>query len=305
MTTSALNFPVGLVVDGFCSFLQNRFSNPEVTPPTYRWNADDSQSRVRISGPYSTDNAKPGSIPSITVRRGTMQFAKRGIDNLKSADKNVLTNPIYEDWMDSSIDFLIETGSASESSSLANFLAIEIQANRHYIREVLTFIRYISYMSIGPEVPVEQTGVTIRRWQVMLTFNVSVYIGWTRRSTEDEQFDKMSLRNVSSDSWSSETGEIVAGEMYLTDNSADFGLLNTSNPQLLSSELQRKWYYVSIGDDPKLYTVEQIVNNHKLRLSDIDEKQNIIPYNPELSMMSSYKVLWNDIHLHFELPKKG
>ena len=92
MATDMLNFPIALVVDGILSFIQNRFSKPEIVPATYRWNPDEKCSKIRISGTYAIDNQKPGSIPSITVRRSGFQFASRTIDNLAGADANVLTN---------------------------------------------------------------------------------------------------------------------------------------------------------------------------------------------------------------------
>jgi hypothetical protein len=303
MPSDLLNLPFGLVVDGFLSFIQSRFSNPEITPPAYRWNPDETQSRIRISSTYVIDNAKSGSIPSITVRRSGLQFASRVMDNLASADANVLTNAQYEDWADGTIDILCEAGSASEASSLANFLAIEIQANRKGIKYTLPFMRYISWADVGPETPVEQN-VEVRRWQVFLRIKISVYLGWIKKEIDLDPFNKISITNISSENtWNSDSGTITPGQPYIVDNTADFGILKTNNPQLLSAELNKKWYYVLIGEDTRLYTIEEIINNHQIRLSDRDLNNSVIPFNPPEGLTTHYRIVWNTIHLKVELPK--
>ena len=305
MPSDLLHLPFALVVDGFLSFIQNRFLKPEITPPAYRWNPDDTQSRIRISGQYSIDNAKSGSIPSITVRRSGLRFANMGIDNLASADANVLTNAKYEDWADGSIDILCESGVPSEASSLANFLAIEIQANRHGIKYTLPFVRFITYVGVGPEILVEQNAEP-RRFQVMLTISVSIYMGWIKKEVAIDPFNKVSIRNISSENtWESSSGIITKNQPFIVDNTADFGLLNTNNPQLLSAELNMKWYYVLIGDDDRLYTVEEVINNHQIRLSDRDKNNNVVPYNPSSSLTTKYRIVWNTIHLNVEIPKQS
>lgn len=303
MPSDLLNLPFGLVVDGFLSFIQSRFSNPEITPPAYRWNPDETQSRIRISSTYVIDNAKSGGIPSITVRRSGLQFASRVMDNLASADANVLTNAQYEDWADGTIDMLCEAGSASEASSLANFLAIEIQANRKGIKYTLPFIRYISWADVGPETPVEQN-VEVRRWQVFLRIKISVYLGWIKKEIDLTPFNKISITNISSDNtWESDTGIITPGQPYIVDNTADFGIFRINKPQLLVSELQKKWYYVLMEDNNRLYIIEEIINNHQIRLSDKDERNIVVPYNPSESKNINYKIVWNTIHLKVEIPK--
>jgi hypothetical protein len=304
MPTDLLNFPVGLVVDGITSFIQHRFSKPEITPPQYRWSSDDAQSRIRISAIYSIDNSKPGSIPSITVRRTSLSFASAGINNLAKADANVLTNAMYEDWMDGGIDILCEAGAASEASSLANYLAIEFQANRHSMKEVLPFLRHLEYMEIGPEMMAEQN-VEPRRWQVYLRLKISVYIGWIKREGSIDKFNKFSLTDISpNNTWKSDEGIITKNEPYIKDNTADFGILKINNPQLLSAELNQKWYYVLIGDDQRLYTIEEIINNHQLRLSDKDQNDIVVPYNPSESFTTNYRIVWNTIHLRVEISAK-
>jgi hypothetical protein len=303
MPTDMLNLPFGLVVDGFLSFIQNRFSKPEITPPAYRWHPDETKSKIRISSIYVIDNAKAGSIPSITVRRSGLQFSLRGIDNLAKADANVFTNAEYEDWADGAIDIICEAGSASEASSLINFLAIEIQANRKAIKYTLPFLRYIAYSDVGPETPVEQN-VEVRRWQVFLRIKISIYLGWIKKVETIDPFNKLNIKNISKDNtWESEHGVITKNQPYIYDNTADFGLLNTNHPQFLEAELYKKWYYVLIGDDSRLYTIEEVINNHQIRLSDKDNHNVVVPYNPSESLTTYYRIVWNTIHLDIEIPK--
>lgn len=303
MSATLINFPLALVVDGILSFIQSRFKNPAIVPSEYRWHTSDKCSKIRISGQYPIDNAKPGSVPSITVRRSGLQFANRAIDNASRAEPNTFENAVYQDWMDGTIDIMCE-GEGSEASTLANFLAIEFQANRHDIVNVLQFIRHISYLDVGPEIIVDKN-VEPRRYQVLLRLKVSVYLGWIKRSEDTIPFNKLAIRDIDSDcTWESDGGSLTIGESYIDDDSADFGLLLTNNPQLLEAELTKKWYYVMIGDSNRLYQVEEILTNHRLRLSDKDATDSIIPFNPiETKSGVSYKVLWNSVHIYIELPK--
>jgi hypothetical protein len=73
----------------------------------------------------------------------------------------------------------------------------------------------------------------------------------------------------------------------------------------LSAELNNKWYYVLIGDDQRLYTIEEIVNNHQIRLSDTDKHDVVVPYNPPENRTTPYRIVWNTIHFKVELPEKN
>ena len=86
------------------------------------------------------------------------------------------------------------------------------------------------------------------------------------------------------------------------DAGANFGLLNTSRPQLLEAEYNTKWYFIIF--DVKKYVVEEIIDEHTLRLSDIDKDGNTIPYNPSETEIRNYKLVWDSVHINVEL-KKG
>lgn len=307
MATTMLNFPIAVTVDALLSFLQHRFSKPEITPSAYRWSQDDRQSRIRISGSHAIDNEKPGSRPSITVERGSFSFAHRAIDNLQSADPNTFLNPKYKDWMDGSVNIICESRVASEASSLAQFIAMEVQANRHSIAKITKCIKDLTYLDIGPEEP-RKGDVEIRTWRVVLRLRCSVYIGWIKTYNGPTiPFNKAEIiATHREDPYESDTGSTVQGTDTLADASADFGLTTSNDPQLLQAELDKKWYYVVFNADTNQtkYVVDEIVDNNTLRLKYRQADGTLIPYEaPEtVSGTVQYRLEWNSAHLHVVLP---
>ena len=60
------NFPVTATVDCLLSYVKFIFSEEDITPGAYRYDADnDRNSRIRISAPFSIDNEKPLSAPFV------------------------------------------------------------------------------------------------------------------------------------------------------------------------------------------------------------------------------------------------
>jgi hypothetical protein len=306
MATTMLNFPIAVAVDAFLSFIQHRFTKPEITPSAYRWNSDNRQSRIRISGSYVIDDEKPGSRPSITVERGTFTFAHRAIDNLQSAEPNTFLNPKYKDWMDGIINITCESRVASEASSLAQFLAMELQANRHSIAKITQCIKDFTYHDIGPEEP-RRGDVETRTWRVVLRLRCSIYIGWVRNyAGSTVPFNKAELIAISpEDPYSSETGSTTQGSDLLVDTGADFGLLTTNDPQLLASELNKEWYYIVFEADTNAtkLVVTEIIDNNTLRLKYRQADGTLIPYDAaETETGLQYRLEWNAAHMRIVLP---
>ena len=306
MATTMMNFPLALVVDAFLSFMHHRFSKPEITPAAYRWNADDRQSRIRISGTHSEDNEKPGSRPSITVDRGAFIFANRMIDNLTSADANTFLNPKYRDWMTGYVDIICESSVASEASSIANYLAYEFQANRKMLAKQTKFIKDLSYTDVSKEMMAD-ADVTPRRWRVVLRIKVNIYIGWiSRYNGPTIPFNKASvIATAVEDPYKSIIGSLVINQDLLTDTGANFGLLNTDDPQLLQAELDKDWYYIVFDSDTNKtkYIVSEIVDNNTLRLKYREDGGALVPYSASSTESGvKYSLEWNAPHLYIELP---
>jgi len=305
MTVPLIHFPLSAIVDGALSYLHYIFANPEVTPPEYRWNTDDRQSKIRISAPFVVDNEKPMSAPFIVVERGPFTFSNSTINNVRSADANVFTNMKKVDWMDGPLNIICGSGVAGEASSLAHFVAIMLQADRTGIKETLGFVRDLHYVDISPEIPVFKD-TEVKRWEVTLRVQFSLQFAWLKSDMDVTQWNKFSLRTVGEDSVAfSEAGKVKRGESYLIDSTKDFGLLVTNNPQLLEAELDKGWYYIKFADNAndQLYTITEIINNHTLKLQTHDEDDEPVDWVATKSESNlEYDLLWNTIHVHIELP---
>lgn len=307
MPAPILNFPIAAVVDGLISYIQFVFGNPDITPATYRWNQDTRATRIRVQGPFVIDNEKPMSAPFIVVERGSFAFQNRALDNLKSADPNTFANKKFVDIADGYVNIICGSGVASEATSIANFLAIIIQANRHGIINELKFIRDLHYVDISPEVPVVKD-TEVRRWEVTLRVATSIQLNWFKMFHEPEPaiFERAGIYILDKDpSATSDSGVISEGQDIIVDSTKDFGLLTSNDPQLLEQELNRGWYYVRLtaNESDQLYTVVEIVDNHTLRLQTHDENNDPVPWAaPESATDVGYELLWNSLHVHMELP---
>ena len=313
MPTTLENFPLANLADGIISYIQWIFGNPEVTPDAYRWNKDDRQSRIVISGPYTIDKEKPMSSPYIVVERTNFRFENRTIDNLKSGQENVFQETDKVVIADGGLSINIGSQVASEASSIANFLAIQLQADRHGIISTLGFVRNLNIESVSPETPGFKDS-EIKRWNVVLNVSASLQMGWRTFPIDGDKWEKLSLRAIDTTHfYESSSGNIMTGRDTIIDPHATFGFENTDKPQLLEKEFDKGWYYVLMEDDPTetYYDVIEIVNDTELRLGtrvenfDPNNKQ-YIEFTPEESKVNvKYKLLWNSVHLHVELPGKG
>lgn len=303
MATLIYNFPLVELSDGIISFLQYIFSKPDVTPAEFRWNQDDRATKIFISGPFTISRQNVGQMPTITVSRGPFTYENRVIDNHVASNPNVMTDPQYMDILSGPITLICEAGTGPEATGLASFCALEMQAHRKDLAAKMEFMHRTTWVGITPEVPVKEEAEIVR-WQCSVTFNVSVYTGWVRRKIGGTPFNKAAIYE-GKNQWQSAYGSITSGSPLLVDNSADFGFLTANNPQLLESEYLKKWYFINLEDVNKKYTVEELVDSKTLRLSQVDEDGNTIPFNPSESRTVSYKLMWNSIHVYSELPKRS
>ena len=307
MSVSLLNFPVSAIVDGLLSYLQYIFGNTDITPLDYRWNQDDRQSRIRICAPFVIDNAKPMSAPFIVVERGGFEFENRILDNLKNADANTFENAGYVAIANGTVNIICGSKEGPEASSIANYLAIMMQADRHQIINNLKFVRNLYHIDVSPEVPVVKD-TEIRRWEVTLRMFVSLQMGWLKAIQSPVLWKSATMwgtdKSYTSQSLS-EAGATTLGSDLLVDSTQDFGIYTTNNPQLLEQELSKNWYYIRFDDDPtsELYTIIELIDNHTLRLQTHDINNNPVAWSaPSTKTGIKYSLLWNNIHLKMEVP---
>ena len=305
MTTPALTtgYPLALLVDGLLSYLHFAFGNPDMIPPDYRWSSDDRASKIRISAPFVIDNEKPMSAPFIVVERGGFTFANRVIDNLRSGQAPGNENTERVDWMDGNVNITIGSGVASEATCLANIVALMLQADRHGICSTLKFVRNLKYVGIGPEIPVVKYA-EVHRWEVTIQLEASLQFGWVSKQMSLTKWNKTDIINVHEEMFS-EHGESTEDSDLLVDNTKDFGILVTNDPQLLPAELSKKYYYIRFSDNEhdQVYPITEIVDNHTLRLVSHDANDAEVPWvAPETSSGLEYDLLWNRVHLHVKIP---
>ena len=295
------NFPLSNVVDGCISYLQFLFANVDIVPDEYRWVEDDRATKIRISGVFVVDDEKPFSAPFIVVERGMFQKDDRIIDNLKKADANTFENKEGNTIWDGSINMIFGGRSSAEVSSLANFVATQIDADRKGIQGTLTFVRNIRSMTVGPEVPTKKRDEIIR-WSVTLTLFVSLQMGWRNELIDPLKANHITLKHIAKQFMTEGTaGETTEGEDILVDNTKSFGFTTGDDPQLIQKEFEGGWYYVRF--DTKLYKVTKIVDEHTLKLVNWDQYQAEIPWEaPETATNVSYQLLWNSIHLSIQVP---
>lgn len=299
----AKNFPLSLIVDGLISYLQWAFNNPDIIPPEYRWESDERASHIRICAPFVIDNQKPMSAPFIVVERGAFEFANRTIDNLRSKSVPDGENTEKVDWADGAINITFGSGVASEASCLANIVAILMQSDRHGIMSTLRFVRNLKYSTVGPEVPVVKYA-EVHRWEVTLQLIVSLQFGWIHTQKEIEPWNKADIINTNAGTFS-EHGATTEGSDIFVDSTKDFGTSIDNDPQLLPSELSRKYYYIRFSDNAnnQLYTIKEIVDNHSLRLVTHDVNDVEVPWVAEESATDlDYTLLWNHVHVHVKIP---
>jgi hypothetical protein len=305
MPSSLENFPLASITDGLTSYIQYLFGDPKHIPADYRWNSSDRESRITISGPFVIDKERPMAAPFIVVERSGFQFENRTIDNLKSAKENVFMSDEKVLIADGGVSITVGSGAASEASSIANYLAVQIQADRHGIISTLGFVRNLNVQSISPETPVFKDS-EVKRWEVVLNISVSLQMGWMDYRVDPVVWEELSIRAVDSEKYyASDSGIVMTGSDLLTDPSANFGFELTNNPQLLTREMNMGWYYIQFDGDASIYNIEEVTSPTSLKLSFHDSEGNKIPFNPDESKVNSkYKLVWNSVHLHVEIPTR-
>jgi hypothetical protein len=294
------------VVDGILSYLQFIFKNVDITPSEYRWSDNDRQSKIRICAPFVIDNAKPMSAPFIVVERGGFQFDNRIIDNLKSADANDFSNPNFVAIANGTVNIICGSKESAEASSLANYVSIMFQADRHGIIDNLKFLRNLYHLDVSPEIPVVKDS-EVRRWEVTVRLFVSLQMGWLKSLREPQLWSSATFYATDKTSAAdplSVHGVVTAGDDIIVDATKNFGTDVSNDPQLLQQELDKGWYYIRFKDeDNELYQVKEIVDNHTLKLLTHDINNDPIPWSaPESKTDVEYNLLWNNVHIKMEIP---
>lgn len=310
-----IDYPLSNVTSFLLAFLQDQFSRPEVTPPGLRWDSDPGVSKIRISGVYAPDQEKAGSPLSISIKRGVFGYKKLNVGDISSATPNTFEDEAVEDLLEGSVDIIITSEVASETSSLANFIGMIIQANRQDLAGISKFIQHISVDSFSPEEPIKIDAVS-RRWSCSVRLRCNLYIGWIRYNKYDlsknpvlQQLEVTHLHKFNE----SDKGEVGISD-ELVDLTQDFGTLNTNNPQFFQKDIDKGWYYVTIKtpgatpSDPikeERFQIGSIVDNHTLKLYYRDEFGVSHPYAPATAATDvEYEIAWNSIHLKTVFPKR-
>lgn len=308
MPVPLINFPLSAVVDGILSYLHFVFKTPDITPAEYRWNEDDRKSLIRISGTFVIDNQKPMSAPFIVVERASFATPQIAIDNLKSGGPNTDDNRSYVQLFDGSINIIVGSGVAGEASSIANFLAINIQADRHGIMETTKFIRNMYVAGVGPEVPVVKDS-EVRRWEVTVSVFCSLQVGWIKAYMEPlTVWNKAGIKVANVHEPLSDKGQLTESSDLLVDMTKDFGPYVANDPQLLEQELEKGWYYIKFKEDEYQFTykIVEVVDNHTLRLQSHDADDNPVPFSAvETASDVEYTLLWNSLHVHVNIPTRS
>lgn len=311
MATALINFPLALVSDGLISYLQFVFSSDEHTPSSYRWNSNDRSSRIKISGPFVVESETPNSSPYITVERGGFGVNKKAIDDTKGADANTFDNEHGVMITDGTMIITVGSSVASEASSIANYIMVQLQSDRHGIMDKLGFVRNFNVSEVSPEEPVVKES-EIKRWKVAITIQTSIQMGWIKREKEDK-WEKFSVKaKLVEDHYDSDSGIILSGEDTITDSNANFGYPADSSPSFIESEFDKGWYYLQFDGEDYVYNVVEIVDSNTLRLAkdaievDIDGKKSLNkdgePFSPKDSeSCKKYRLFWNAVHLHVEI----
>jgi hypothetical protein len=311
MSASLINFPISAIVDGVLSYLQFVFKNVDITPSEYRWSDNDRQSKIRICAPFVIDNSKPMSAPFIVVERGGFQFDNRIIDNLKSAGANDFSNPNFVAIANGTINIICGSKESSEASSLANYISIMLQADRHGIINNLKFLRNFYHLDISPEIPVVKDS-EVRRWEVTIRMFASLQMGWLKSLREPKLWRSATIYDTDKTSTAdplSVNGAITSGSDTILDTTKNFGMDVSNNPQLLQQELEKGWYYIRFKDgagENQVYQVAEIIDNHTLRLLTHDTNNDPIPWSaPESKTDVEYNLLWNNLHIKMEIPNNN
>lgn len=298
------NAPIATVVDSIVVYLQQTFSDPKKVPKEYLWDDNPSRSSISISSSFPENDDTPERVPSITVDRSALSFPRIAVNDEKSVSANTFETEEKVVTCDGGLNVTITCGSASEASSMANFLAIMFISDAPAIKTVVSFIRRFRPVGVSAEMPVKRSA-EVERWQVVLSIEVGIQIGWFRDYEEaPEKWKRMELVAVSKvHAFESAYGSVFAGSSSLKDFEAKFGFENDSNPKLIESELNGGWYHVIFEGSPQRYKVVSLKSENEIQLQAVDSDNNPVPFNPLVNGINKkYKIVWNDIHLAVNIP---
>ena len=289
-----------LLTDGLISYIQYLFKTPEITPDDFRWNADETQTRIFISGPFTVGRQKAGSIPTVTVMRSDFSASNLVNDHLQSARANVFDKEVRMDMMNGGVSIVCECGAGDEAQAMAVFVFLQIQGNRKNLVQGMPFLHRILGMSISKEVPVKESA-EIERWQTTINIDVSLYLGWIRKEEPLPQWTESLVYNTSK--FYDGTGTITLGSDKISDTGSFFGFMTVNYPQFLQAEFDAGYYYVLLDDGRRL-DVAEVVDPHTLRLTKRDDAGKVSAYAADSTRTLPYKVVWNSIHLYTEFKNK-
>jgi hypothetical protein len=312
-----IDYPLASVSSFFLSFLQYQFSLPEVTPPGLRWDPDPLKSTIRISATYSPDQEKAGSPLSISIKRNIFGYRTLGLGDKADKTPNTFEDEAGVGLLEGSVDIIVTSEVAAETSSVVNLIAMLLQANRQELAGISGFIQHLSLESVSAEEIVKIDAVA-RRWACSLRLRTNLYMGWTRINVYDplknpilEQIEVTNLSKMSSE----EHGSTTMGSDLFVDSTKNFGPLVSNNPQLFQKDVEKQWYYVTIKipgptpEDPvteERCIIKDVVDNHTLKLVKRDENGVEYPYlAPSTRVDIDYELAWNSIHLQTVFPKRG
>ena len=192
MSINIHKMPLVSITNVFLDFLQSRFSNPEKTPPEFRWNRDENKSIMYITGPYTVTRDRIGTKPSITVQRSGFTFRNMTIDNMEGADAVTFTNKKHRDLLDGTISIICEAGTDIEATGLANFVSLLIESDRHLISGAVDFIHEFKWAGISDARPVKEEAEIVR-WECVVSFRVTMQFGWISESIGLDEFNQVNI----------------------------------------------------------------------------------------------------------------
>ena len=292
------NFPVVNVQKLLCSYMQEMFSREGIVPLEWRYDADAKKTKINIRTGFSED-IRTESVPSIILTRSTFSVENFSLNNLASASANDFASPSYRDNMNGNLDIICVSRSSFEAECIASFLALMFTTDRHQIMDSLNWISWISAEAIGPATTGKQD-TDIRRWSVTLRLRVMLKVSWQRIYCEDDPTTGKVWSKL--DAYNADLGNAFAGACtvepvtdVLVDATADFGILNTNSPHLVEKELSKGFYYVFMKNVDTRFVVTEIIDNHRLRLTESNGTA-FVPMSLAEGFVGDYKIAWNDSH---------
>jgi len=276
--------PSGKLTSMLISYLQHIFSDEELVTPMYLWNKDQKVSRIRISSVFVVNNETPLSSPYITVRRGSHNFLRVGIDDFIEGDNITLERKSAP--LEGNVMFTVGARSSIEASNIAQFIAEYLQTERHGIIHKSGFLRNFKIIGVGEEVPKVVDSV-VHRYEVSVpAFSSSMYIS-SRDYTAGDPFNMTEFLGYDK---ISDKSSCVLDANVLTDLNKTFGESYSYDYFLEPGKL----YYANI--DGTSYEIISILSDHSILLKDAT-------FAP--STTKNYNIIWNTSGIHWIAKKEN